>query len=423
MNTSETIHRALSFLLTICVAGYVALSYPQIGTSLKDALLIGAFVLMILLWFADRQTFREYIQRLIRDPVAWGVALLFLWGLIAALVTGMQNHDTVRDLDVFRKIMIKGGMAFLIITYFCHRTKSTWLIFTVMALVGAAACLDTIASYGLGYFSFTNRDAVRTLLHERIHVNLISLRLNFVAPFFVAWSWVLASRHGSRWRWPVYAATVFVLIASFLTISRAGWLGAVGGLFVLFLFARARKVLLTSIVIFLLVFSLAYAGSKDIRMHVATLKERLPTISERLPNWELCVRAISARPIWGWEVFGVETFHRMVRVMDGDNSKILKYLHPHNIFLELSLLWGLPFLVIFLAIFSYIYWKGWIDSGVLDIRLRLQWAAIAGATVGAFWINGLFSEVIWPNVFIAVGLASSLLASTGNDAKENGKSV
>lgn len=407
VSEKEQNHRLLLSVTSIFLVCYVALSYPQLGTSFKEAFGLGAFLLTLVLWALDREIFRAYAHRMITDPMVWGVAFICVWGLAAALITGAQLDDTARHLDIYRKVMLKGVMVFLVVTYVCFRRKSSSMIFITLAVVGAAACLDVIAGYGLNYVTAANRGAVHTILNKRIHVNLMSLKLNFVAPFFVALVWKLKGKKGQFWL--VYAASILVLVASFLTISRAGWLGAVGGLFFLFFFARARKQLLIAIAIFIVIFGLTYLGSKDVREHVATLKQRLPHISERLPNWELCLKAAGQQPVWGWGVFEQETFHRMVRIVDGPNSKILKYQYPHNVFLELTLMWGLPFMIVLAALFFYIYWKAWAGPPS-DFRSRLQMAAIAGGTIGALWINGFFSEVVWPDVFIALALASSVLA-------------
>ena len=289
---------------------------------------------------------------------------------------------------------------------------------TILAVVGALACLDVFLGYNLEYFSASNRDAVKTLLHTRIHVNLMSRKLNFLTPFFVAWMWYYFNRAGQA-KWIVYATSIVVLVASFFTISRAGWLGAVTGLFFLFLYARERKTLFVTIGIAVLVFVIAFVGSSDVRKHVIALKHRLPTLSERLPNWKICVKAVTQRPVFGWGVFEKETFHRMVRMVDGEHSKILKYPHPHNVFLELPLMWGLPFFAGYLGLFLYIYWKAWALSNQKDILTTLLWSALVGATMGSFWVNGFFSKLVWSNVFIALGIASSLLVYVRQDDKKD----
>jgi hypothetical protein len=103
-----------------------------------------------------------------------------------------------------------------------------------------------------------------------------------------------------------------------------------------------------------------------------------------------------------------DTFHRMVKAVDGNDSKILKYPYSHNIFLQVALLWGVPFLIILMTLFAYIYWKAWVVTKRADLSHRLKWGALVGATVGSFWINGFFSEIIRPYAFLALGMATSL---------------
>ncbi len=395
-----------SRLLPFFVIGYLALSYPQLGTSFEDGFLTVSFGLMLLVWAGDPESFRDYLRRMRGLPIGPIVGVLFLWGLAAALVAGYRFGETAVQLDLFRRIVVKGTMAFVAITGLCHRKGDTGPVFVTLAVVGFVACLDVLAGYGAGFFSISNRDAVRTFLHTRIHVNLISMKLNFIAPFFVAWIWRASGRRGVDW--PVYGAGVLVLAASFFTISRAGWLGGAAGLLVLLLYSRARKILAVMCLLCALVFGLAYVGSRDVRMHVASLTERLPTVSERLSNWELCVHSVKERPVWGWGAYDKETFHRMVRMVDGPNSPILKYQYPHNVVLGMATLWGVPFPVLVLALFGWFYWKGWLASGRW-VEQRPQWAALAGSTVGAFWVNGMFGEMIWTNLYIALSLACSLL--------------
>ena len=75
-------------------------------------------------------------------------------------------------------------------------------------------------------------------------------------------------------------------------------------------------------------------------------------------------------------------------------------------------MWGLPFMAALAALFFFIYWKAW-TGPPSDLNSRLQMAAIAGGTIGALWLNGFFSEVVRPDVFIALALASSVLAGNG----------
>jgi len=408
------------FLFTkISLIIYLALIYPQYGTVFKEAFFLSAAAGTVLLCLRDRAGAAAYVRLLRKDPLFWGMSAAAVWGLVASLVLSGLHHDPLQEMDLFRKVILKGIITYIIITYFCFREQSVRTVFIVLALVGAVACLDVLASYGLDFFNFSNRDAVKTFFHKKVHVNIISIKLNFFAPFLVAWSWYFGSRKEGSNR-AVYFVIVVVLVASFFTISRAGWLGAVGGIFFLLLFLRAGRPLFIYLIIFCVVFGLAYAGSKDIRMHVETLKHRLPQISERLPNWNLCLKAVGQRFIWGWGVQDRDTFHRMVRAVDGNNSKILKYPHPHNVFLELSLMWGIPFLFIFLSMFLYIYWKAWGVAPHVDLSLRVPWGGLVGASLGSLWINGFFSEILWPNVFLAVALASSLIA-LGHEKVDTGR--
>ena len=170
--------------------------------------------------------------------MVWGVAFICVWGLAAGFITGAQLDDTARHLDIYRKVMLKGVMVFLTVTWVCFRRKSASLVFIALAAVGAVACLDVIAGYGLNYITAENRGAVHTILNRES--TLISCPSNSTSwLFFVALAWRAASKRGLFW--PVYAASILVLVASFLTISRAGWLGAVGGLFFLFFFARGPQ--------------------------------------------------------------------------------------------------------------------------------------------------------------------------------------
>jgi O-antigen ligase len=303
--------------------------------------------------------------------------------------------------------MVRGLLIYLIITYVCFRLNSIESIFLVLAAVGAVMSFDVFASYGLGHINALNRDSVKMLLHNSAHVNVIARQLNFLVPFSIAcvWNFVIFR----RWRnWPLFLAILLVILASFFTISRAGWLGVVGGLFFLFVFTGYRKLLIVFVVASALIFGLTCVISKDVRMHVATLEQRLPDLSERLPNWKLCLRALGQRPVWGWGVYQKDTFHRMVRAVDGNDSKILKYPYSHNIFLQIALLWGLPFLLTVLILFAHVYWKAWAATKQADLSHRLKWGALVGATVGSFWISGFFGEIIWPYAFMALGLASSL---------------
>ena len=398
------------FLFTkICLLVYLAVLNPRHATVVSQLFFIFASSGTVLLWSANSKEFKRYREALISDPLFWGLLVLGVWGLVASLVSGLSFHDLDQELEVFRKIFLQGIFIYLVITYVCFRQNSVEMIIIVLAAVGVITCLDVFLSYARGSIDILNRDAVKMLLHKNVHVNVISRQLNFLAPFSVIWVWNFGVRRG--WgNWLLYVTVLLVLLASFFTISRAGWLGAVGGLFFLFVFARYRKLVALFLAASLLIFGLTYGISKDVRMHVAALEQRLSDLSERVPNWKVCLKAVSQRPVWGWGVYEEDTFHRMVRTVDGNDSKILKYPYSHNVFLQIALLWGVPFLLMLLSLFAYIYWKAWSATRKEEFSYRLQWSAVVAATVGSFWLNGFFSEMIWPYAFLAIAMASSLKA-------------
>jgi O-antigen ligase len=405
-----TRHDGKLFLFTkFCLLAYLAVLNPRHATIVSQLFFIFASAGTVLLWSANSKEFKRYRDALVSDPLFWGLLVLGVWGLVASLISGFSFHDLNQELKVFRKVMVQGILAYLVITYVCFRQNNVKPILIVLAAVGAITCLDIFMSYARGSIDIFNRDAVKMLLHKNVHVNVISRQLNFLAPFSVIWVWNFGIRRG--WgNWLLYMAALLVLLASFFTISRAGWLGAVGGLFFLFVFARRRKLVILLVAASLLIFGLTYGISKDVRMHVAALEQRLSDLSERVPNWKLCLKAVSQRPVWGWGVYEKDTFHRMVRAVDGNDSKILKYPYAHNIFLQIALLWGIPFLLLLLSLFAYIYWKAWCATQKEEFSNQLQWSALVSATVGSFWLNGFFSEIIWPYAFLAIAMASSLKA-------------
>ena len=119
MNTTkiQPLHGIVEKLLVFCVGGYIALSYPQLGTSLRDAFLICSLIFTIFLWVSEKTLFTQYIHRMISDPITWGIAFIFCWGIIAALVTGKQHNTILEHLDIFRHTTLKGIAIFLAVTY------------------------------------------------------------------------------------------------------------------------------------------------------------------------------------------------------------------------------------------------------------------------------------------------------------------
>jgi O-antigen ligase len=201
----------------------------------------------------------------------------------------------------------------------------------------------------------------------------------------------------SLWAKALYAGEVLLILAGlFVTYSTAAWLAVVvGGLVFMVLALRGWVVLRGRTLLLLLgVGALAVAGA-GVLFHAkaaAVLQhiENPQEYSLRLGAWETALRVIQAHPLIGIG-FGLDNY-----LARAEPYRVpLQYrplAHPHEAYLELAALGGIPLLIVFLGLLGSALWRALRHFRLAERRARPllggAFAALIVLSVNSLAING-----------------------------------
>ncbi|MBK7919874.1 MAG: O-antigen ligase family protein [Chloroflexi bacterium] len=206
-----------------------------------------------------------------------------------------------------------------------------------------------------------------------VQPNPLAGTLLLYLPFLV--SLLLGWRPAAHRRWLLAGTAVLTLITAallILTQSRSGWIGAIGGLFVLLVLwgivlpsMRQRKLIWAGVGASLL------AGIGGLW---AFGPQKLQTIGMIQVNWghgrwQSWFSRFSARSValghhgrarFSFTGAGLGAFRHVVRRLYPLNvNPTYDIAHAHNIFLQTALDVGLPGLIVYLALLLLAFWLGW----------------------------------------------------------------
>jgi O-antigen ligase len=262
------------------------------------------------------------------------------------------------------------------------------------------------------------------------HANALGGYLVMVMPFSLR----RALQADGRRRWLWWGLLVVQGLCLILTFSRSSWLAALGGLWVYGILwsvkqgrrTQVRLLAGAAVVVGLLLVGLSLlpvptsSASNLWRALTSLFRASSPTVQVRLLAWEGVIRAVAARPFFG---FGPETLDLALPrfmpsdfVLYGNLSAIAG--RAHNTFLEMALFVGLPALAIFIGLLAWVGRSGWRAFRRDDDPLALPLLVALGAgllhdavdvqtiTTGAYsWLMmGMLTTPTSPSVPDAVSL-------------------
>ncbi len=207
-----------------------------------------------------------------------------------------------------------------------------------------------------------------------VQPNQLAGTLLLYLPFLV--SLLLGWRPAAHRRWLLAGTAVLTLITAallILTQSRSGWIGAIGGLFVLLVLwgivlpsMRQRKLIWAGVGASLLagIGGLWAFGPQKLQtiwddpgQLGATAVGNLGSLGFRQEVWRWGITAVQDFPFTG---AGLGAFRHVVRRLYPLHvNPTYDIAHAHNIFLQTALDVGLPGLIVYLALLLLAFWLGW----------------------------------------------------------------
>ena len=290
-----------------------------------------AWVGYVALWLANRAIDRDFGGRW--DP--WDT-LICAWlasGFVVAAFAGLHGGEWRAALDIVRY----GGVLWLM-----KRTRFTE---RQIELVMAALVAAVVIGLAMAYAQLAGRENARLELNSVGHVNHTAIYLAIMLGVCV--SWFFTGRH----RVVMGAASVLVLVSTFVAASRAGVGAALLAIAVLAAFWWRRSRLPAAIVAAVLVITSAVnvlGGAEVFERHEANVHSG-NTLAFRDRAWNLAIATWQQHPLFG---VGMDNFALVSRAQSGDRYASL-FPHAHSLYLntlvERGLVGALPVALVLLA--------------------------------------------------------------------------
>lgn len=352
---------------------------------------IGMAAFLLLFFYLARSRSRPW-----GEPLKLGLWATFLGLAIFPAIRGaLNNHDF---LVYYPDIFLGAFLMFWLGTTLARDTQHLYRLFQCIAVLGAFLALHTILEATTGTFlfalareqayvaGFSNFQLGVDLNVHRAESFLIDPNWNgtfLVLIFFVPLGLFIAS--SSLIEKLLYLGAMLIILPALLfTYSTSAWLALLIGIGVCILFAgnmRVRLQLFAFMAIAALIMLAVFYPQITLLLQHATDPQE---ISLRNAVWQTALRVIMAYPLTGVGL-GHEAYLETAEKYRVP-AQIVPLDHPHNSYLELGAMGGLPVLFIFLVLVLAHWWQTLCHWRRVDAKTQALLGAGLAATV-ALCIN------------------------------------
>jgi len=379
-----------------------------------------------------------YLARSPQHP--WvGLRFFWLWLLLLAFAFfPAMNGLTLPDgFTYYLDIMFGAMLTFWLGTIVVQRVVSLRRFLSIFSLLGALIAVHTLIQQATGILLFgsSRYDAFLAIKNNLV---LSGTDASRVGSFFVDPNWngtflvmllflPLAIYFESKsliTKALCLVATFLMLIAVLSTFSNGAWVGSFAGLLIfVVLVGRIRYsvqiLLITFIIAAMMIILLPTQISLQIQ-HASGAQE----LSSRVAAWNTAIKVIYAFP---WTGIGLGTFAYLARADPfRDPLQSLPLAQPHNSYLELGAMAGLPVLAIFMALLILAIYRALRNWTLSDRQTRALYAggiaSVVALSINSVSINGWTLAPIATVGWLILGAISSSVVKKQqqfNDAKES----
>ncbi|HEU5230159.1 MAG TPA: O-antigen ligase family protein [Ktedonobacteraceae bacterium] len=371
-----------------------------------------------------------YLLRSVRHPWVEPRAI-WLWGLLLllTLVPAIQGATNFYDATYYYPNLIVGALViFWIGAVTARNGVALRRLCCVITAIGALVALHTIIQEVTGTFLLASSH-YDTVLNNVSNYQIAGSDAHRVGSFFVDPNWdgtflamMLCLELGLFVECQSFAGKVCYLAeialtvpAVLFTLSTGALIGTFAGVIVFFLFvgqAVYRIVLpLLAVAVIMALFILLPSHLLLQAQHASGPEE----VMLRVGAWSTALRVIAAFPLTGVGL-GLYTYlatSERYRVP----AQTIPLAHPHNSYLELAAMAGIPVLLVFVCLVACGLWYAWRNWLGADIRTRsligAGMAAVIALSVNSFSINGWTLPPLAATGWLILGaIASPLLKKT-----------
>ncbi len=353
------------------------------------------------------------------EPRALGLWILFLVLAIFPATRGVSLLDT---LNYYFNIIFGSLTIFWLGTLIARNTASVRRLFKMLAGFGTFLAIHTIIQATTGtvlfatsrfdsYFATISNYALDTSTAHRAGSFLINPDSN--GGFFAIMLFIPLGLFVESSSIPAklfYLAQIFLmLLALLLTYSTGGWLTACVGIitFIAFVgYKRSRVQISLFIIVVTVVIMVFFPEQVNLQIQHASVPSEVPL---RVAIWQIGIQVIRAFPLTGIGLGRYVFFERSWPYLVP--PIYVAPAHPHNSYLEIAALAGIPVLIVFLALLAFTFWSAFRNWMRFDAPTRSLMSAGIAAVV-ALSVNSMANNAWTLIPLAAIGwLVSGIVSS------------
>ena len=412
--------RQYGLAVTLIIAAHIYIDWYLGLAVVAPAIAIGLFFLLFV----------------IRSPKYPWVAphALWLWGLLLVLAIAPAIRGAISRYDLayyYPNIFFGAFLMFWLGMLVAKDKKHLKVLIQVLAVLGTLLAIHTIVQDVTGTVLFGSA-RVNAALAQVSHFQLSDSNVYRVGSFF----------QNPDWNGTFFAMTLFLPLGLFIetnsfvqkllffveitlmtiallfTYSIGAWIGALAGVVVIILMVgRGRHLILVPILIVIVVTILLVIFPAKVNLLFQHASHPVE-LSLRVGAWQTAVNIIRAFPLTGIGLGQTNYLQKAEPYRAVAQYRPLA--HPHNSYLELGAMTGLPVLIVFLTLLFSALWWSWHNWAQVDIRTRYLlgggMAAIVALSVNSISINGWTLPPLAAMGWLVLGAISSPLLGR----KDNG---
>ena len=359
---------------------------------------------------------------------------LWLWVLFLGLsiFPARAATDAYEALYYYPHIFLGALIMFWLGTVIARNAASVHRFFQALAGLGTLLAFHTIIAERTGTFLLAT-SRINTYLASVNNFMLTGSSTSRVGSFLGNPDWngaflalmvfipvgLLAATSSQLAKLIYVAETVLILFALLFTYTSASWIALVVGLIPLLVLVGSgyRRVWFPALLIAAAV-SIFYIFPGESALFIQHLTAP-QGLQSRLGAWQTALRIIQAFPLTG---LGLSLFgylqHSVPFLAAGLSGPLA---HPHNSYLELGAMAGLPVLFVFLALLSFALWLALRNWTMADARTRSLLgggiAAVITLTINSVAINAWTLPPIATAGWLILGVLSSPLLANARDSE------
>ncbi len=360
---------------------------------------------------------------------------LWLWALYLILTVYPAIHGalTLYDAGFYYPNIVFGAFVMCWLGRVVIRNiTSLRRLFDMIAILACLFALHTIIEAVTGKFLFsTSRNDLFLMQYSSFQFTGTNIARagsfmqdpNWNGTFFAIMLFIplgLFFESSSIWRKAVYAIEMLLILPALLyTYSNGAWIGVFAGMIAFIILvgqARHRLLILFLIACATVVLLTVFPTQISVQLQHAATPYELPL---RLGAWTTAVNVILANPITGVGL-GLQAYVQRAEPLRV-SAQFVPLVQPHNAYLEIGAMAGIPVLLVFVSLLLYTFWLALQNWRVADIRSRALLSGGIGAVlaliINSISINGWTLPPLAVYGWLLLGALSSPLLKQSLEQK------